>query len=618
MEKSPLVKSCLYFGKSKPHNGILVEPLHSVDVKDDKAVAQFRRSIWPFVEEANDFAPSHSRVLMEMIVVGYAEKPFERTAKGSLRGGIILKAYETDIEAAYKAFDQSAEVADRVPLPSLWDANGTTNYTRLVVSQILDTAVQDDEDFFIDHGADSLAATRIRNTISASLEKSKGVGMQIATTRLDTDVIYQHPTIQSLAFEVTRLVKGEKPVSSEQTVAARLAAMEDLFAKYSRNWPQMRAREIVKEHGKVVGLITGTTGGLGSHTLEQMIRSNRFSKIWALNRSSSQKKSLLSRQVDAFEERGLDVQLLKDSRVLHLIEANLEETDLGLDISKYDQLASTVDVIYHIAWRLDFNLSLHSFEQNVKGARHLLDLALKSSASFYFTSSISVALNTDTSSPVMEVPLPFSAAVGIGYGESKAVTERLLESVKERRGLTTCSVRIGQLSGSTTNGYWAMSDWVPIMIKSGAAMGSLPRRNEHLTWLPTDVAAKALLELDISGSSNAVRHIVQTKTVSWNSIIEVIASRLNLQTISSQEWISALEREAAASMEDAKSDVVGKIPAIKLLPFFKSVLGSSSKPTSLDCTHSLQESISLRDAALLGEDDSNQWISFWSSKKLFH
>ena len=163
-----------------------------------------------------------------------------------------------------------------------------------------------------------------------------------------------------------------------------------------------------------------------------------------------------------------------------------------------------------------------------------------------------------------------------------------------------------------------MSDWVPIMIKSGAAMGSIPRRNEQLTWLPTDVAAKALLELDSSGSSNAVRHIVQTKTVSWNSIIEVIASRLNLQTISSQEWISALEREAAAGMEDAKSDVVRKIPAIKLLPFFKSVLGSSSKPTSLDCTHSLQESISLRDAALLGEDDSNQWISFWSSKKLFH
>lgn len=40
-------------------------------------------------------------------------------------------------------------------------------------------------------------------------------------------------------------------------------------------------------------------------------------------------------------------------------------------------------------------------------------------------------------------------------------------------GLDTTSLRIGQISGST-NGAWAASDWVPILVKSGLALECLP------------------------------------------------------------------------------------------------------------------------------------------------
>lgn len=105
-------------------------------------------------------------------------------------------------------------------------------------------------------------------------------------------------------------------------------------------------------------------------------------------------------------------------------------------------------MIIHNAWKVDFNLSLSSFEPHIRGTRHLIDLALSgpnpSSTRFVFTSSISSVQGWDRSEgPVPEGVLQdASVAVGIGYGESKYIAERVsdylyrnLENVlKERIG----------------------------------------------------------------------------------------------------------------------------------------------------------------------------------------
>lgn len=88
-------------------------------------------------------------------------------------------------------------------------------------------------------------------------------------------------------------------------------------------------------------------------------------------------------------------------------------------------------VIIHNAWRLDFNLSLSSFEPHVRATRNLVDMALASShpetLRFLFTSSIGSAHSWDRSQGLYpeEVLLDSSFAVGAGYGESKYVSERV-------------------------------------------------------------------------------------------------------------------------------------------------------------------------------------------------
>lgn len=98
----------------------------------------------------------------------------------------------------------------------------------------------------------------------------------------------------------------------------------------------------------------------------------------------------------------------------------------------------------HNAWRLDFNLSLSSFESHVKGARSLINLARSSQHSsdikILFTSSIASTQSWDVGNGLYpeEVVMDSSYAVGGGYGESKYVTERV--SLRSRSALVSLHI----------------------------------------------------------------------------------------------------------------------------------------------------------------------------------
>jgi len=54
-----------------------------------------------------------------MIIVASPSKPFTYTAKGSIRGGAILKSYSEEIEEIYRSADEIMEC--QVVIPSVWD-----------------------------------------------------------------------------------------------------------------------------------------------------------------------------------------------------------------------------------------------------------------------------------------------------------------------------------------------------------------------------------------------------------------------------------------------------------------------------------------------------------------
>lgn len=79
-----------------------------------------------------------------------------------------------------------------------------------------------------------------------------------------------------------------------------------------------------------------------------------------------------------------------------------------------------------------------------------------------------------------------------------------------------------------------------------------------------------------------------------------------------KEWLAALER---LSLTEKETVIAESAPAVKLLPFFQTVL-ESSQVTRLDCALSLKESTHLCSSSPLSIRDTNLWISYWKSQKV--
>ncbi|KAH9917020.1 uncharacterized protein B0H18DRAFT_1036256 [Fomitopsis serialis] len=257
MNQDPHVQASVMFGRGKLQTGILVEPKreYSFDPSDEVNM--------------NGFAPQHSRLFKEMILVAKPSKPFLYTAKHTVRRGAVIKEYEDEIDALYESVESSSQSA--VSPPSSWDIPAATGFVRAVVSQVMSRSIPDDGDLF-QHGCDSLQATYIRNILLRAVRE---------TTKVDTrpvpeSFVYDHPSITQLAAF---------------TPPSRSAIPTEIERIYALNRPsrdQSRSREAevgADDHGldasvldsdKVVlleGDLTKADFGMGEKVYEELRRS---------------------------------------------------------------------------------------------------------------------------------------------------------------------------------------------------------------------------------------------------------------------------------------------------------------------------------------------------------
>ncbi|KZP05122.1 acetyl-CoA synthetase-like protein, partial [Athelia psychrophila] len=87
---SPMVTSVVMFGQGRHQVGLLLEPTPGVAVQD---LLEFRNRIWPVVEEANKIAPAFAQVSKERIILTVADRPMERTGKGTVAKKATMKSY---------------------------------------------------------------------------------------------------------------------------------------------------------------------------------------------------------------------------------------------------------------------------------------------------------------------------------------------------------------------------------------------------------------------------------------------------------------------------------------------------------------------------------------------
>ncbi|KAJ6617595.1 hypothetical protein B0H10DRAFT_2033150 [Mycena sp. CBHHK59/15] len=478
------VVGTVMFGHEREQTGILIElvPELQIDVQNATQVAELRNKIWPIIEDANKIAPAFSRIFKEMILFTSPDKPLPRTGKRTVMRKAALNVYTKEIEALYDGVAGETSTNDSIKQPAAWDAKSIRQWLIVLTADVSNFPTISPQVDLFHQGFDSLSATFLRLRILSALRSSNDTAVQRAADGVTQNLVYSYPTIVRLSAFLYGLVSGDVNARTDPN-----EMLEVMISKYASGFAQPAA---FTGNPQVV-LLTGSTGSLGSQILASLLGDCRVVKVYALNRpsSASEKLNLAHRHRNIFNKRGLDTALL-DSSKLVLVEGQTDQADLGLETDLYNELKNCITLVIHNAWKLDFNMSLPSFEPHILGTRHLLDLALSSprSPKFLFTSSIASVLVTSVT----------------GYGQSKFVAEQIIA----KSGLSASCLRIGQICGALPKGVWATSDWLPILIKTGIALGKLPLADGVSFWF-----YYALTDL------SPVYNLVHPRPVSWKFVM---------------------------------------------------------------------------------------------------
>lgn len=389
-------------------------------------------------------------------------------------------------------------------------------------------------------------------------------------------------------------------------------------------------------------VLTGTTGALGSHLLAQLLVNSNVSTVWALNRKSSGGvESTMKRQRASFEEKCLDVGLLESEKLV-FVESDLSVQGLCLESEVYGEIRSSATAIIHNAWQVNFNLTLQSFGPSILGARNLINLAFNSAfrPRFLFTSSISAAGIGAPGAGLPEEHIRLEdVATGFGYGESKFVTEKMLESAQSS-GLETCVVRLGQLTGDKQSGSWSPTDWVPSIVASSLSVGCLPDALGGVTWIPLDVAATTVIDACIYRDAllPPVIHCAHPSPISWTEAMSIFADVLKTRTggkalplVPFSEWSAKVA--AAATSATSADEAFKRFPSTKIQGTVDGMNHADEEVRKLDRevgveveaggmarmntakTEELSETF--RNTEPLGEAHIGKWVSYWEARGLF-
>jgi len=255
-------------------------------------------------------------------------------------------------------------------------------------------------------------------------------------------------------------------------------------------------------------------------------------------------------------------------RKIVALPSNLGDASLGLSRGMYAEIASKITGLMHCAWSVNFNLGLGSFEADcIAGAHNLLSLCLKAQrpepATFNFCSSVSAVAHTKAGFVPEALPESLEYAQGMGYAQSKLVTEHICVEAAKSYGIKTRVLRVGQVIADTVHGIWNATEAIPLMIQASLTIGAVPTLDESPLWLPVDVVASSVCDISLSSAGAGVMNVVNHQSFHWTRDLlpALRKAGLDFKELSQKAWVAALR----ASNPDPIAN-----PPIKLLEFFAS------------------------------------------------
>ncbi|KAL8754995.1 MAG: hypothetical protein Q9199_003953 [Rusavskia elegans] len=324
---------------------------------------------------------------------------------------------------------------------------------------------------FFSSGVDSLKAIQMRRLIQKTSD--------LQGVTLSPNIVYEKAKARDLALYLFALRRGEEIQQEDDSILAQqLIKKYTVFEKYKHlNGLDCGVNgDVVKRWGNAavrppfsspslcsfpmqsnllttkIQFLTGTTGSIGAHTLSQLLSNPTITKIYYPIRGSNP----LQRVFASLSTRHLSVPE-KHQHKIFAFESDLSQPDFSLDPSTFALLKRECALIIHIAWPVNFNLPLKSFEPYIRGLHNLLSLSTgvkrPQPAQLFLASSISVALKSPAYSVVPKsLQVHWTYVSAAGYTGSKFLGERIVLRAVEEAGARAYILRTRQLVGATEVG----------------------------------------------------------------------------------------------------------------------------------------------------------------------
>jgi thioester reductase-like protein len=223
------------------------------------------------------------------------------------------------------------------------------------------------------------------------------------------------------------------------------------------------------------------------------------------------------------------------------------------------------------------------------------------------------------------------------------------------RGLQTCTIRIGQICGGLPNGAWAMNEWIPLLIKSGVALGYLPESHavgvlrmfplslqsnglkQLVSWVSFDAASRVILEVAFSPQKlERTLGVTHPRALTWEDTFTHISDALTIFNITREPlplvpfsaWIDKLDEAANRRVRGIERKAV---PAYKLIPSLrylakqmdenrcraKGLEAMDASGIQIDNAMAMRTSENLRVLEPLSLQDAERWVRYWKERGFF-
>ena len=396
--------------------------------------------------------------------------------------------------------------------------------------EILNTKPIGVKDNFFELGGDSILAMNLN------------IKLLNITDKIKYSDIFAYPTIAELSEKIQS--------GLEENNKEDLSGLNEKYKEILENSMKL-PQEI--QHNQINNvLLTGVTGYLGIHILEEFLKKEK-GKIYVLIRKdpgSTVKEKLLDKMHYYFGEK-YDKYI--DNRII-IVQGEISEDGFGLKQEELFNLGNSIDIIINSAAKVShYGSYLEFYNVNVKSVEKIIDFANAFNKKIFHISTLSVSGNGFVDQYYVEQEIKgkiefYENNLYIGqklenvYIRSKFEAEkRILDAIL--KGTDAYILRMGNLMPRLSDGKFQENieeNAYISRLKTFEKLGYIPEYliNDYLEFTPIDSTAQAVLKIiQYTNKENRIYHIFNHNHVYIKELLKVMKELNNeIQIIPNEEF----------------------------------------------------------------------------------